>query len=442
MKIAAFSDTHFPHSLQDPRYPDYKRTLGRMVDAMLERKVDLVLFGGDAGRTHKIPAAVLYDIGECLKRLKGASPWIQVIGVVGNHDLDKSAGGVHALACTDWMGIKMHSKPALIKVLTGWSDPPMDDGRKVQLILLPYPNKALLLSKEEYHDLPPDEVNAKMHDLLVTILHDLAGKLDPNLPSILLAHLALDTAKVGSEQGMMFGRDVCLSVTDIPDNIDYCFFGHVHKPQEMHITTLASGKSLAHTEGPDGLPRKLCQLVQPDFGDPATIAQLTPAGVFNAQIRHWIWIIGSMETVNHGEEGEEKRWLLLDTEAGTVESIPTGARPYKTFHLNLIEGQEGDDMDDPSIVGAVTRVKARMHRGQTYDFGKLRRGLLAQGAFSVRIEPEYEDAPRDVTEAVESPEQETYEGIVRSTILAMPDMADRVDELTKACMKELEGVAG
>ena len=93
----------------------------------------------------------------------------------------------------------------------------------------------------------------------------------------------------------MAGQDMCLSIKDIPDNINWCFFGHLHKPQEK----VPAGVNLPFMPG---------------------------GGAFEIITGNLIHIIGSTECVDSSEEGEQKRWILLDTEAGTVESIPTGAQ--------------------------------------------------------------------------------------------------------------------
>jgi predicted phosphohydrolase len=241
-----------------------------------------------------------------------------------------------------------------------------------------------------------------IHDLLVVTLRGLAEKLDPAIPSILLAHLSLDQAKAGAEATYMMGRDICLSTADIPENIDHCFFGHVHKPQ---------------------------------------IVTRSQASALRAEADELAWVIGSIESVDFGEEGEEKRWLLLDTDAGTVHSIPTGAREYKTYHVDADDLPTQDDwctwLRD---FGQVVRVKVAMRRGQECDLSAVKREPLLSGAFSVQIVREYEEEIR-VSEA-ESGRVETHEDVLRGYCASKGIPGERASALVAAGVSALAEAKG
>jgi len=413
MKAGIFSDAHIP-PLGDPRFPDYIGTLERIVQGMVDREVDLVLFGGDVStvRHGKPQVQVVEAFGRALRPLRDSD--IEVRAIVGNHDLPRGSREANALDCLDMAWD--HRKSIYLSVFSSPRWLPA-----YNIIYLPYPNRNLLLSQEEYKTLTVEEANRVIHDLLVVTLQDLASRLDPNVPSILLAHVGLSQARVGSENQFMFGNDICLSVADIPGNIDWCFFGHVHKPQEINAPAVL------------GLP---------NLRDPC--APIRVESQIDVLPKGKVYVIGSIECVNFGEEGEQKRWLLLDTDKGTVESVPTGAREYRTFRMDICNPEsEGDNIyvgpGDPGTLGAIVRVKLKMNRGQRYDFARLKRDLLDAGAFSVQIEPEYVDDSRLVL--ADSPQGETHEDILRAYCVQKGIAGEEADTLVADGLGALEGVS-
>ena len=362
MKIGIFSDTHLgaygdkvdPSSGLNARLEDYTGTLEKIIEDMRnEYGVDMALFGGDMfkDKSGKPNPTQLVKAGRALKLL---GPYTPLHMITGNHDLPRASGESDALSCFQWLdGVKVHRKPTLF-----------NDGN-VQIIFLPYPNRNAFMADERFKNMSIHEANETIQVLLIQELHSLASQLNPELPSILLAHVALAESKAGSENMMMMGRDICLSVSDIPNNILYRFFGHIHKPQELQI---------------------------------------------NCDVNY---VIGSPESVDFGEEGESKRWLLLNTDAGTVESIPTCSRQYITYDYNTIEGDRHIFLAD-HVKDSIVRIRITMRKNQQVDIQGMRNKLMDAGAFSVKFEREYVSEERD-TSAVDSVsvESQTQEDILK-----------------------------
>jgi exonuclease SbcD len=112
---------------------------------------------------------------------------------------------------------------------------PTRDGL-VQIVALPWPNRSTLLSREQYRDLSVDEVDRTIEHLLRDLVATQADALDPSLPAILTAHIAMDGSRVktGTENWLTVGRFASLppSVLD-PERFDYGALGHHHIQQEV-----------------------------------------------------------------------------------------------------------------------------------------------------------------------------------------------------------------
>lgn len=377
MKLGIFSDCHIPPQA-DPRFGDYIGTLRSIVSGMIERRVDYALFGGDMALRHSVAQGVVHAFGECMKPLGEAG--IPLIAIAGNHDISKNPEYPHSMSCLDWMrGFRCIDFPQIVHI-------PNPQSPILQILCLPYPNRNVLLAQDEYKDLGVEQANQVMHNMLADILKTMAHGLKPGVPSVLLAHLSLTTAKTGAQNSFMMGKDVCLSPHDVPGNIDHAFFGHVHKPQEVAA----------------------------------------------------IHVIGSPERVDFGEEGEPKRWLLLniDTDTGTVESIPTGCREFTTLTLDARQGAPQETWRGGLLTGAILRVRVNLRKGQDFDFAALRREMIESGAHSVQIEPQYEDETRLVI--AEAPEHETHEDVMRAWCAQKGIAPDRRDAIVGQGLQVLQ----
>ena len=407
MRIGIFSDMHLgpygdrvlPSSGLNMRMMDYHYTLSHIMQDMRKRKVDVCLFGGDAfkDKSGKPNPTQLKMFGSNI--FPSGEQFFDIHMIPGNHDLPRAMGEADALACFEWLGgIHIHRTPELFN----WC---FND--KVQIITLPYPNRNALMTMDSFKDMPVSEVNNAIGRMLAEKLKELASRLDPNIPSVLIAHLALDVAKAGSENQMMMGRDICLSMHEIPDNIDYCFFGHIHKPQEIQRHGFAEGDAKGK-----------------------------------------VYIIGSPESVDFGEEGDVKRWLLLDTDAGTVESIPTNSRRYFTFDIDYTESTYDDICTLLAYQGStgmrdgdIVRARIKMRKNQQFPLAEFKQKLLNNGAFSVKIEREYIPEERDI-QAVQTAEAQTQEDIFRQYCESKNITGSRADRLVEAGLSVMAEMTG
>jgi exonuclease SbcD len=168
----------------------------------------------------------------------------------------------------------------------------------VQIVTLPWLTPSVLLTRPEMEGLSMAEVSQQLLDRLRVALEGEIRRLDPDLPTILLAHLMTDTASFGAERFLAVGRGFNVPMAMLArDCFDYVALGHVHRHQV------------------------LCE---------------SPPVVYP----------GSIERVDFSEADEEKGYVWASVEKGhsQVEFCPLPVRPFVTVKTDLTAAEEPQEM--------------------------------------------------------------------------------------------------
>jgi exonuclease SbcD len=140
------------------------------------------------------------------------------------------------------------------------------------------------------------DIDSRLQENLAAILADLAEEADQyDMPRILTGHFTISGAVLGSERGIMLGRDVMAGLSSVADSCwDYVAMGHIHKHQNL---------TAQRTD--------------------------TPPVVYS----------GSMERIDFGEEGDPKGfcWAEIERGAAKYEFVRLDARPFVTLRADLRE---------------------------------------------------------------------------------------------------------
>ncbi len=301
IKVLHLSDIHmgsgFSHGRTNPetglntRLEDFIQTLGRCIDRALEEPVDLVLFGGDAFPDATPPPYIQQAFAKQFRRLADAA--IPTVLLVGNHDQHSQGQGGASLCIYRTLGVpgfvvgdrlETHRIPTCHGL--------------VQVITLPWLTRSTLLTRPDAEGVSMGEVNQLLSDRLRVALEGEIRQLDPQVPTVLLAHAMVDTAFVGAERFLAVGKGftVPLSLLSRPC-FNYVALGHVHRHQV------------------------LCE---------------RPPVVYP----------GSIERVDFSEEKEDKGYVLVELtpEATTFTFCPLPVRPFRTIELDVTTA------DDPQAI--------------------------------------------------------------------------------------------
>ncbi|MCJ7769177.1 MAG: exonuclease subunit SbcD [Dehalococcoidales bacterium] len=236
MKIIHFADLHLgvesygridPASGLSSRFLDFLSSFDKLVDYTLENKVDLVLFCGDAYKSRDPSQTQQREFAKRIKRLSKGG--VSVFLLIGNHDLPNAIGRASTTEIFNTLAVEnvyVANRPDIHKVQT--------QSGVIQIVSLPWLRRSILLADEDSKNLNFDELNKKMQQKLTGIIKNMAKKLDPDLPSILAAHVWVSGARIGSEESMTIGQEHVLLPGSVANPaFDYIALGHIHRHQVL-----------------------------------------------------------------------------------------------------------------------------------------------------------------------------------------------------------------
>jgi DNA repair protein SbcD/Mre11 len=240
MKILHLSDIHmgggFAHGKIDPatgyntRFQDFVKSLSRSIDRAIAEPVDLVLFGGDAFPDATPAPYIQQAFAREFYRLVAAN--IPLVLLVGNHDRHAQGQGGASLSIYRSLGV-----PGTIVGDTIDTHVIETRSGQIQIITLPWIDRSTLLTRDIAESLSILEVNQLLLDKLQPRLEGEIRKLDPALPTIVLAHLMADNATLGAEKMLAVGRGFTIPLSFLTrDCFDYVALGHVHRHQNLNPT--------------------------------------------------------------------------------------------------------------------------------------------------------------------------------------------------------------
>ncbi|MBR2557019.1 MAG: DNA repair exonuclease, partial [Methanobrevibacter sp.] len=170
------------------REKDFYEVFEKIIDRIIEEKVDFVIHSGDLFETSRPSPMALLTFQKGLLKLKGAG--IPMYAIAGNHDLIMRKGSIPPQVIFKKLGLKVISK-----------------------INPTYMHGDVLIAGLQYYPASNDKV-------LKNKLSDLSKKAADHDKSILVLHQGI---------GKYFGYQYELEISDIPDNFNYYALGHIHK---------------------------------------------------------------------------------------------------------------------------------------------------------------------------------------------------------------------
>ncbi|MEZ2319390.1 MAG: exonuclease subunit SbcD [Microcoleus sp.] len=352
IKILHLSDIHmgsgFSHGRVNPetglntRLEDFANSLSKCMDRAISEPVDLVIFGGDAFPDSTPPPFVKEAFARQFSRLVDAQ--IPTVLLVGNHDQHSQGQGGASLGIYRTLGIP--------KFIVGDR---LDTHRietrngPVQVVTLPWLTRSTLMTKSETENLSVGDVNQLLTEKLTIALEGEIRRLDPNTPTILLAHLMADKASLGAERFLAVGKGFNIPVSMLTRPcFDYVALGHVHKHQNLNASN-------------------------------------NPPVVYP----------GSIERVDFSEEKEDKGFVLVNLEKGKAEwefcTLP--ARKFQTIKANVAESENPQTelvkaIGKKEISDAVVRLIYQLRSEQLDLIDNAELHALLGAAHSYTIQPE------------------------------------------------------
>lgn len=316
MNIVHFADAHIgveTYGCIDPatglstRVVDELNALDKVINYAVDNCADLVLFCGDAYKNREPSPTHQREFARRMRRLSEAD--IPTVIVLGNHDLPGSSGKANSVEIFDTLNIEnihIAGKPGVINICTKHGE--------IQVAVFPWLRRNALLAREEFKNLSVSQINEQLQEAMSAKLIELACSIDPSMPAVLAAHLAVANARTGTETSMMIGNDPVVTLSTLANPVyDYVALGHVHRGQV------------------------LCE---------------TPPVVYS----------GSLERLDFGDEGQDKGFY-------TVEISQNGTERCMAYQFHRIEARRFVTMEikvqeeDLDPTGAILR-ELNEHAGE------------------------------------------------------------------------------
>ncbi len=287
-----------PKTGLNTRVEDFLAAFDLLVEKGISEKVDLVIFAGDAFRDRNPNQTLQREFAKRISKI--VQNKIPVVLLVGNHDLPRVKNRANTLEIYKVLNIPditVIDSAETVKVKT----------RKgiVQVVGIPwdyFSNLFLALKADPKNK--PDKIQALLEEQIKAKIDNFAKKLNPKIPSILLAHLPLGH-NFGSEQELEMELNVFLKKEVVLNNhFDYVGLGHMHRFQKLSE-------------------------------NPLTIYS------------------GSLERVDFGEKDEEKGFVLINLPQKKDKKVhsQTVAEFYKTAQRRFVEIEYSlDTFKDPTLV--------------------------------------------------------------------------------------------
>lgn len=387
-----------PETGLNTRLEDFTAALSRCVDCAISKSVDLVLFGGDAFPDATPPPLVQQAFAGQFRRLADAG--IPTVLLVGNHDQHAQGQGGASLCIYRTLGVPgmvVGDRLATHRLETG--------GGPVQIVTLPWLTRSALLTRPETEGMSVAEVNQTLVDRLRIALEGEVRQLNPDLPTVLLAHVMTDTATYGAERFLAAGRGFSVPMPLLARPcFDYVALGHVHRHQV------------------------LCE-------SPLTLYP------------------GSIERVDFSEEEEEKGFVLVELVKGhaRAEFCPLPVRPFRTLRVDV------SDSDNPEadllaaiaakpLENAVVRLlyQLRPEQLEQVNVRCLEEALSSAHTYTIQPELVSQLARARVPELGTDSALEPMDALQRylSTREDLGDIAEALVEAAQGLMREPEGDYG
>ncbi|MBI4216564.1 MAG: exonuclease SbcCD subunit D [Chloroflexi bacterium] len=238
IRLLHLADLHLgleTHGHPDPatglstRLVDFLAALDQVVEYALAQDVHLCLFCGDAYKGRDPSQTQQREFARRVQRL--AAGGVAVFLVAGNHDLPHAFGRATAVEIFQTLtipGVTVANKPGVHRLETR--------GGALQIIALPWARRSHYLTRDESKGLTPQEIDRRMESVLTKWFEEERDRLDPALPSVLAAHLWVNTARAGSEGAIMEGQGpVFLQSVLARPPLDYGALGHIHRQQVLSL---------------------------------------------------------------------------------------------------------------------------------------------------------------------------------------------------------------
>lgn len=373
-----------PKTGMHTRLHDFLARLDEAIDLALAERVHLVIIAGDIYKSRQPNPTHQREFARRIRRLRTAG--IPVYIITGNHDISPALGRAHAIEIFDTLaieGVTVAERPMWHCIETA--------AGAVQIIAVPWITAHSLLTRDEMRQLSFSQIDDELRRRIVQYIQETAAKLDPTLPTVLVAHLSIDGAIAGAERSLTLGTDLTLSRSSIAHpHIDYVALGHIHRHQCLaeHPPVVYAG-SIERVDFGERNEDKGCVLVELAKG--ATRWEFRKLAA-----RPFIQIDVDVRS-SSDPAARIQRAIKQHTLAGAVVRLQVQAMPEQAALLRSEALRQQLEQCHPAVVaGASIEVEqpARMRLAGMAEAADLRHGLTPLQALELYLQTNDTDPQR------------------------------------------------
>lgn len=236
MRFLHTADWHVGKPLRGrSRLDEYAAALDEVARIAVDRQADVVLVGGDVFDSPAPPPEAERLVYDFLARLLPER--MSCVLIAGNHDHPRKLGALASLLESLRIHVRAEVRPAaqggVVRVHS------RDGSEEADVAVLPFVPERRVVDACQVMG-PENEWYAAYAERLMQILQFLARGLSPARANVLLAHVLIDGARVGTgERALHLGKVYGLSAQQLPDVFQLVALGHLHRPQEVDAPSRA-----------------------------------------------------------------------------------------------------------------------------------------------------------------------------------------------------------
>ncbi|MCK9519946.1 MAG: exonuclease subunit SbcD [Dehalococcoidia bacterium] len=231
MKILHTADWHLGAYVGPQCDDPYKRMentikcLDKLVETAWQEKPDIILIPGDVFHSARVwDERRLVEIRvavNCLKELGMIAPVVVLYGTPSHENMETFYTLQEML---DGFQVGIHTEPFLRRISTKTG--------AIQVAGLPGFDKGHF--RAQFPGLSAEEENKVFTEQLTQILQGLSAQVDPNIPSVLMAHHTVVGCELDNGQHVFQANEIVLPAAALDSsNFDMVCLGHIHKAQKV-----------------------------------------------------------------------------------------------------------------------------------------------------------------------------------------------------------------
>lgn len=305
MRLLHTSDWHVGKAIRGhSRADEHRAVLGEIAGIAAAHEVDLVVVAGDLFET----AAPTAESEEIVYRalLDLAATGAEVAVIAGNHD---NARRLRAVAPLLELGRVHLATQPVAPDDGGVRRIECRSGGQVALAMLPFVSQRGIVRSQHLMERAAFE-NAQLYaDRLRLLIETLAAALDPDLPTVMMAHaFVLGGAAGGGERLAHLVEEYAVVGTAFPATLGYVALGHLHRPQRLAGATAIHycGSPLQLDFGEEDEAKQV-NVVELEAGSPAQVTAVPLTSGWSMRT-----LVGSVsEVIDQAQGLDAECWLRV-----------------------------------------------------------------------------------------------------------------------------------